>query len=1112
MSLSVQPPPLPGDHVGDYVLDEVAGVGGMATVYRAHRREATDGGEGQEAVAVKILHPGKASTDEARRFRREFLALLDLHHPGVVQVLEAGVQGDYPWIAMEYVDGTDLGTLVERWSMDPPADRTAAVEAVFRGIVEALAYVHDHGFIHRDLKPSNVLVTRGGVPKLTDFGVVKAAEGAFSTQLTVAGRLVGTVAFMAPEQISGEAIDQRADLYSLGAVLYVLLTGSRPINADSIAGYLARHLSERPRPPSELDPGVSPRLERICLKLLEKDPDQRFASAAQVLHALDRATPVVRAPLHGRDRELDRLMDRARAVKEGFGGLVVVSGPQGSGKSALLDELAVRARAAGVPVVRAHGSRPAPLRKLLEQLLEGEDSTVDTGPLHQRLARRLAGRPQLMILDDLDQLASLDVDTLTRLLREQVAVQGEALLLVTSLSTLEGPVAGLVSGATTGLSPDRIVLQGLDRRGVVAILRDRGLGGVAGAALGTRLADALSGLPGAVIEQLSALEEAGWIERTLDGGLRSVRDVDVLREERLPLPRRVQEVEARRLARLGLDARTVLEALAVLGRESTPGMLARVCGMAPAEVTAAIDTLLAQGLVRRWVDGVQEVVGLQGERQRDAIYSLMDLERRSSLHRQAAVALRGRTRRRVAAMAEVIARHLLHGGQPVEAWPLLIQAAERHFRSQRLSDAHRLLRQALDARPIAEGSLDSAEAARWRRRLYALEGGLLEAQGDLGGARIAWEKSLAAAREEGDAEAEARARAGLGLIQAARGELERAQDDLSVAVASLPQGDPAWPRAAHALARVHLVRGESAEGVRLWEDIAGIGRDAGRPGLVAQASAGLGLAALCQGDIAGGRTRLLDAELRLSEAGNLEELARTRILLAWLALADGRLHRAVELGRDVERLARETQLLDAGIEGLGVAAGAFALRGDTQSARDCARDAVALTKNRGQAPARAALIGVLPVARALVECGRIDEAGAILPNFASSQAGGLEEAQGQLFALRARIGVSRDRHGAVEAALTALDRSPPRLPWLAARLRLDAAHTLIAAEHSRAADAVMATLMTLPRSGHRLLHLEADALAGRLGLGAVYVKGAEERLEELDRELGRPVGFRERWR
>jgi len=1105
MSRKLQTPPLPGDKVGPYLLDQVAGVGGMATVYRAK-------GTGQNEVAVKILHPGKASTDEARRFRREFLALLDLHHSGVVRVFEAGLHGDYPWIAMEFVDGTDLGTLVERWQTDPPGDRTGRVGQIFRGICEALAYVHEQGFIHRDLKPSNVLVTKGGVPKLTDFGVVKASEGAFSTQLTVAGRLVGTVAFMAPEQISGEPIDQRADLYSLGALLYVLLTGARPINADSIAGYLARHLSERPRPPSELDPRVSPRLERICLKLLEKDPDQRFGTAREVLVAMDRATPVVRAPLHGRDRELERLLDRVRAVRQGYGGLVITQGPSGSGKTALLDEVCVRAQASGIPLARAAGAKPGPLRKLLDQVGEPTPTELDSGSLPQRIAGRIGGQPQVLVIDDLDQVASLDIDALTRLLREQVAVQGEPLLLVASVTEVEGLVAALISGATTGLSPDRVNLEGLDRRGIVAILRDRGLGGAPGAALGTRLAESLAGLPGAVIEQLVALEEAGWIERTTDGGLKPTRGVDSLREERLPLPRRVERQEAARMDRLDPDQRLVLEALSVLARESTPETVAAVCGMAMGEVARAVDGLLDLDLVRRWVDGIQEVIGLNGEHQRDVVYALMDLERRGSLHRNAAVALKGRSRRRAAAMAEVVAGHLLHGGQPVEAYPLLIQAAERHFRSHRLSDTHRLLRQALDARPIAEAKLSPEAEASWRRRLYALQGGLLEQQGDLSGARIAWEKTLAAARETGAPEAEARARAGLGLIRAARGDHVQAERDLSEAVARLPEGDPSWPRTAEALARVRMVQSRFDEALVLWDQVHAIGEEVGRADLVASSTAGLGSVAACRGDLSRARRLLLDAELRLGEQGDAQVLVDVRIWLAWMALADGRLHRAVELGREAERLARECQRIDEGIEGLGIAACAYALRGNLEGARSCIQDATAIAKNRSEVPTRQALVGLLPVARALVEVGQADEAGSVLPGFLAAHAGGLEEPRAQLYALRARLGVSRDRRGAIEAALTALDQPLPRFPWLAARMRLDAAYALLAAQHDRAADAVLACLIALPRSGMRLFQLEAEALAGRLGLGKRYLEGAEARLEELDRELGRPRGFRERWR
>lgn len=265
VSLGLGRHPAPGDRIGAYVIQRLLGAGGMASVYLAVESSGDDDeatAPSDTRVALKVLNPARVAPEEVKRFTREYRALARMDHTNVVHVYEAGVHQGYPWIAMEFVDGTDLETEIERWRASPPVDRWERVEKILRGLCHGLQYIHDLGMIHRDLKPSNILLTSSGEPKVSDFGVVKGGGNTHSTQLTMAGRLVGTVAYMAPELITSEIVDRRVDLYGLGAILYVMLTMRRPIEAESVAGYLARHLTEIPKPPAEVDPTVPPRLER----------------------------------------------------------------------------------------------------------------------------------------------------------------------------------------------------------------------------------------------------------------------------------------------------------------------------------------------------------------------------------------------------------------------------------------------------------------------------------------------------------------------------------------------------------------------------------------------------------------------------------------------------------------------------------------------------------------------------------------------------------------------------------------------------------------------------------------------------------------------------------
>jgi serine/threonine protein kinase len=234
-----------GTLLGRWEVLNLRGRGGMATVYVA--KDVTNG----DLRAVKLMNPGGSADEVERRFRREFRTLSRLQHPNITHVYDWGTHEGRPYFVMELVDGQDLRSLVESWATDPPADRFDVARSVVIQVARALACVHLRGLVHRDVTPPNIMVLPDGTTKLMDFGVVKESG---ATDLTAHGELLGTVAYIAPEQINGERIDARTDLYSLGAVLYYLLTGRRPFNARTLAGYLDKHLHRPPRPPASSTP------------------------------------------------------------------------------------------------------------------------------------------------------------------------------------------------------------------------------------------------------------------------------------------------------------------------------------------------------------------------------------------------------------------------------------------------------------------------------------------------------------------------------------------------------------------------------------------------------------------------------------------------------------------------------------------------------------------------------------------------------------------------------------------------------------------------------------------------------------------------------------------
>jgi len=282
---------------GRYELLQLVGRGGMSNVYRAHDRLL------ERSVALKLLHDRYLDDpDYVERFRREARAAARLSHPNIVTVIDRGEQDGHQFIVFEHVDGDNLKQLVEQ---SGPLPIGQALELALQ-IGRALSFAHEHGLIHRDVKPQNVLLNGDGRAKVTDFGIARTVdvEGATTT-----GVVLGTSHYISPEQARGEQVDAESDVYSLGAVLYELLTGEVPFPGDNAVTVAMRHVREQPPSVLESRPEVPLRLAGAVEKALEKDPAARFGSMKafvdELQECLDRLgdegeyepTMIVRSPV-----------------------------------------------------------------------------------------------------------------------------------------------------------------------------------------------------------------------------------------------------------------------------------------------------------------------------------------------------------------------------------------------------------------------------------------------------------------------------------------------------------------------------------------------------------------------------------------------------------------------------------------------------------------------------------------------------------------------------------------------------------------------------------------------------------------------------------------------
>ncbi|GAA0809933.1 diguanylate cyclase [Spirilliplanes yamanashiensis] len=671
------------EFVPGLTVHEVLGHGAYAVVHRARRR-------GRD-YALKVLRPSAfpdASTLTA--FRREAALLSCVDHPGVVAVHEVGEARGWPYLVMELVEGRTLAQAV------PGAGDDGRVLAIAVDVAEALGAAHRAGLTHRDIKPDNIMILPDGRAKLIDFGLATNAARA------PGGGVAGTVAYSAPEQTGmlDRPVDARSDLYSLGVVLFRCVTGRLPFEASDAGELLRRHAVQAPPDVREVRPEVSAPLAAVIAKLLAKDPDDRYQSgdglAADLraaaggvltpdrLGGADAPVGAADAALVGRSAELAHLTARWSRACSGHGGLAVVAGPPGAGKSRLVGEVLSAASAGGYPALRGKCSPgdPAPMSPIRSAVDRYLADVARLPPEDRedayRRTRRAAGRgaallgalsPALAVVLQAPELADEHRQeqfavAVAAFLAGLAGEAGGGVLCIDDVQWLDAGTHRVLHHLTRSLGDSSLLVVATARddaasRPALESFRrhftgDTGavltLGPLSDTAMGDLLAAQLSGAE--VTPELAALLTARsggnpftaleYVRAIIDGGL--IRpswgtwQLDEAGLDALDLPDNLLDLIGARVAGLGAQARDLLVAAAA-ATQIRPEVLARICDVPEEQVDAVLRLAVDRRLIARGRDGRHTFLH---DRIREALLADLDPPALRALHQRIAEALDGR--------------------------------------------------------------------------------------------------------------------------------------------------------------------------------------------------------------------------------------------------------------------------------------------------------------------------------------------------------------------------------------------------------------------------------------------------------------------------------------
>lgn len=916
-----QTPPQPGEHIGIYQVLAAVARGGMASVIRVRDTRS------EEELAMKLLLPLTRSDEARSRFRREFRSLSRLNHPNIISVYEWGIRVDRPWFTMDLITGHTLSDEAQKLRLMVPNERFGKIEHILAQLTYALAYIHDRGIIHRDITPGNIMVSLDDSITLMDFGVVKD----LGADLTAAGELIGTVAYISPEQIRGEPLDARTDLYSLGAVLYLLLTGKKPFQAHSLQGYLEKHLTQTPKRPQELDPLIPTGLDKICMRLMEKDPNNRYASAAHLLHLIGGRTVEEEKINHWPSETVGRTQHKAmlreamdRLTSNGDGAAFAFTGSSGFGKTRMMDLAELYAKNRGltvgrgrcrnhdrpfgafIGVYRSLGPDSAP--PIVRQLFDGteEESTLERYAILAAFRDYLLARaPCVIIIDELEKADPATAELIEYLIRNTVELRDEPITFVlaheSSPNSSSNILATLDSIEVRHLKP----LVASDVEELVLALTD---GGDVALALAKRIHQESHGSPAFVADMLRGLVDDGRLVPEEGGGHYHIHlQLHEITRSRIPIPASLRQSIKARLAPLSEQAMEVARILAVGRRRLNLDTVIEAAPFGEDEVLQIIDDLIDVQIVREERVGDNEYFELAQARMRDVILegiSVLDFSRR---HQVIGETLEYQYRHRLSEVVEELAYHFEQAELAPKAYTYLIRTAERHQNRSLFEESLPFLDRALQMEPQARPLMPLDEADRRLAKVYEARSHAAYNAGRWADALKEAQKALEIASELRDTHLVTEAMTQVGIHLRNIGKIDEAERHFRAALrAATDMGDARLKQVPlYQLGSVLWTRGDAKLAEEFWLESQQLSTEINNPKSLAFAHNGLGILAACRGETAEARRNLEKSASLFEGLGLLAPLSITQVNLVELYYCSGSLRKALQLSEKTIVQARE---------------------------------------------------------------------------------------------------------------------------------------------------------------------------------------------------------------